>query len=36
MGQAAGTENFAGSGGANLELVGRSYSEPTLDGAVSG
>jgi hypothetical protein len=30
MGQAAGTENFAGIGGANLGLVGRSYSEPTL------
>jgi hypothetical protein len=30
MGEAAGTENFAGIGGANLGLVGRSYSEPTL------
>ena len=30
MGLAAGTENFAGIGGANIELVGRSYAEPTL------
>jgi hypothetical protein len=30
MGQATGTETYAGYGGANLELLGRSYSEPTL------
>lgn len=30
MGQATGSENFAGYGGANLELLGRSYSEPLL------
>ena len=30
MGQAAGTETFAGIGGANIEFVGRAYAEPTL------
>lgn len=30
MGLAAGTETYAGYGGANLELLGRAYSEPTL------
>jgi Asp-tRNA(Asn)/Glu-tRNA(Gln) amidotransferase A subunit family amidase len=30
MGQAAGTEQYAGIGGMNLELLGRSYAEPTL------
>jgi amidase len=30
MGQATGTETYAGYGGANLERLGRSYSEPTL------
>jgi Asp-tRNA(Asn)/Glu-tRNA(Gln) amidotransferase A subunit family amidase len=30
MGQATGTETFAGIGGANVELLGRMYSEPTL------
>ena len=30
MGVAAGTEKFAGIGGANIELVGRAYAEPKL------
>ena len=30
MGVAAGTETFAGIGGANIELVGRAYAEPKL------
>lgn len=30
MGQAAGTETYAGIGGANVEFVGRAYAEPTL------
>ena len=30
MGQATGTETFAGIGGANIEFVGRAFAEPTL------
>ncbi len=30
MGVAAGSETFAGIGGANIELLGRAYAEPTL------